>query len=100
METFKHMPNVECPHCNGHQLSLVAYSFDNGTAKWSEFRCADCSTHFRVNRQYKLSEMLYTGKTRNEIAAEIQRFAAIQNTAVELHMAHAPDYYFRALSSH
>jgi hypothetical protein len=96
--TYKHMDNVECPHCAGHQLALVAYAFDNGSAKWSEFRCAECSTHWRVNRQYKLSEIFFIGKTAEEIRCEIRQFAAMQSAMSELHLHNADEGAFRMLA--
>jgi transposase-like protein len=96
--TYKHMDNVECPHCKGHELSLVAYAFDNGSAKWSEFRCSDCSSHWRVNRQYKISEIFFLGKTAAEIRHEITHFAALQSAMSELHLHNADEDAFRMLA--
>ena len=97
--TYKHMPNVICPNgnCNSHTLSLVAYAFDNGSAKWSEYRCAECGTHFRVNRQYALTEILFLGKSAAEIKAEILRMAALQSAMEALAKHNAPADAYRAL---
>lgn len=97
---YKHMPNVVCPnpHCQSHEFSLVAYRFDNGSAKWSEFRCALDGSHFRVNRQYSTTEVLYLGKTRDEIRDELIRISSMQVSFAELHRSNAPDDYFHALA--
>lgn len=98
-QTYKFMPNVICPNdmCLGQNLSLVAYAYDNGSAKWSEFRCANCSTHFRVNRQYVTTEVLFKGKSPQEIRCEIRQFAAMQSAMSELHMHNADEGAFRML---
>lgn len=99
METYKHLPTIHCPnpHCGSEEFSLVAYAYDNGSAKWSEYRCALDGSHFRVNRQYLTTEVMYLGKTRDEIRQELIRISAMQNSFAELHRANAPDDYFHAL---
>ena len=98
--TYKHMPNVICPNdgCNSNTLSLIAYAFDNGSAKWSEYRCGMCFSHFKVNRQYAVTEVFYIGRTAEQVRCEIRQFAAMQSAMSELHMHNADEGAFRMLA--
>lgn len=81
-----------CPHCDHNSATLTSYSYNNGSAQQSNYRCEHCNCEWRLDRQHRVT-VLVKGATPDEIRSELHRFHSLWITHQVMCEHNAPDHW-------